>query len=351
MSHPYSDLPSRAFWRTAVAEADRDRFAGLYLPRFGIDPGTRVATAGSCFAQHIATYLRAAGCRVLNAEPAPRGMPPAIARRFQYGIYSARYGNIYTARQMRQLLEEVVSGTPDMHIWSLGDHFVDGLRPTVEPDGLLSRDEVTAHRRFHLHRLRGMLERTDVFVFTLGLTEAWADRETGRVFPTCPGVAGGTFDAEAHVFCNFTQSEVLADLHVVQDLLQQIRPGIEMLLTVSPVPLTATASDEHVLAATTYSKSVLRAAAGEFVAATDDTDYFPSYEIVTAPASGGPWFTQNMRQVSPEGVEKVMSIFLTAHGLIEAAPPSSGSSEPAATSEEEEDDAICDEVLLQAFAK
>ena len=45
-------------------------------------------------------------------------------------------------------------------------------------------------------------------------------------------------------------------------------PKLRILLTVSPVPLTATAGDDHVLLATTYSKSVLRAGRGPTLPAT-----------------------------------------------------------------------------------
>jgi len=116
MSHPYSDMPPRAFWRSAIAEADRDVLPDLYHPRIAIDQDTRVVTAGSCFAQHIGNYLTLAGCNVLDAEPAPRDMSDDIARHFGYGIYSARYGNVYTARQLRQLLEDVVADATSWHL-------------------------------------------------------------------------------------------------------------------------------------------------------------------------------------------------------------------------------------------
>jgi len=285
---------------------------------------------------------------VLDAEPAPRDMSDDIARHFGYGIYSARYGNVYTARQLRQLLEDVVAdATSSMDVWPLGEAFVDALRPTVEPHGLESVEEVLLHRRVHLAKIRQMLPKTDVFIFTLGLTESWQDIETGRIYPVCPGVAGGTFDAQKHQFHNFTHAEVLADLHAIHDLLRRFNSDMKLLLTVSPVPLTATATPDHVLPATTYSKAVLRAAAGEFTAQTEGTDYFPSFEIVTAPASGGPWFSADMRSVTTEGVEKVMSIFLAAQGLIEGVAPSKEASE----FDEGEDELVCDELLLQAFAK
>lgn len=351
MSHPYHDLPARAFWRSAVAEADRALFPGLYVPKVKVNHATRIATAGSCFAQHIGTYLRLAGCDVLDTEPAPKGMTEDTARTFGYGLYSARYGNIYTARQLRQLLEEVLAAKPETcEVWTKGARFVDALRPTIEPEGLGSSAEVRAHRAQHLARVAPMLLEADVFVFTLGLTECWADQATGRVYPVCPGVAGGDFDPARHEFVNFTHAEVLDDLETIMGLLRQFNPDMQLLLTLSPVPLTATAGPNHVLAATTYSKSVLRAAIGQFVAQTPGADYFPSYEIITAPASGGPWFESNMRAVRTEGVEKVMVIFFQAHGLLEEAV---GDAEAKATTvpDDLDDDLICEDLLLQAFAK
>lgn len=347
MSHPYADLPRRAFWRHGTARAVG---AELFEPNFPITRATRIATAGSCFAQHIARSLRGAGCKVLDAEPPPRGMGPDLAARHGYGLFSGRYGNIYTARQLRQLLTEIVSGAPEQRfVWRRGALFVDALRPTVEPEGLDSPDEVMLHRDYHLERTSQMLQQADLFIFTLGLTEAWRDRNTGRVFPVCPGVTAGRFDAAAHEFVTFSQAEVLEDLRAIRVLLQRFRPGMQMLLTVSPVPLTATAGGAHVLVASQAAKATLRSAAGEFAAGTAGVSYFPSYEIVTTPAFGGPHFEPDLRRVTQGGVDLVMQLFLDAHGLESAAPPESqpqGNTDP-----QEADDPVCDELLLEAFAK
>ena len=352
MPHPYKTLPARAFWRTAVAQADRDHFPGLYEPRFKITPDTAVATAGSCFAQHIGSYLKLAGCNVCDVEPAPRGMSQKTAQQFGYGVYSARYGNIYTAKQLRQLLEEVSDPAPaPCEVWQRDGTYLDALRPTIEPFGLTSPEEVRAHRAHHLARLVTLLSEVEVFVFTLGLTESWMDTQSGRVYPVCPGVAGGQFDPMRHEFRNFTCADIVEDLHAIQGLLRRYQPDIKLLLTVSPVPLTATASGEHVLSATSYSKAVLRAAAGQFVQETTETDYFPSLEIITAPASGGPWFEDDMRAVRTEGVEKVMLIFFQAHGILDAGDPDTDAAGPAVLDEVLDDDLICEDLLLQAFSK
>lgn len=360
MTHPYLTLPASAFWRTGVAGVDRHCFAGLYRPKAPLTRDTRVATAGSCFAQHIGAHLRLAGCTVLDAEPKPFAMPDAMAKSFGYGMYSARYGNIYTSRQLLDLLHEITSGTPDPRfVWQKQDRFFDALRPTVEPEGMDSAVEVIAMRRAHLRKSADLLRQTDLLIFTLGLTETWVDRATGRAFPVCPGVVAGTFDPQDHAWVNLTHAQVLADLVSCLTLLQAFNPAMHLLLTVSPVPLTATASGDHVLSATSWSKSTLRAAAGEFAASRPDVDYMPSYELITHPAAqplaGGSWFDPNLRSVSAAGVARVMQFFLSAHQLtdtpLEQRWPDAGPADVATSEPDDAEDAVnCDEVLLDAFA-
>ena len=107
---------------------------------------------------------------------------------------------------------------------------------------------------------------------------------------------------------------------------KKVNPEIKFLLTVSPVPLAATAEAEHVVTSSTYSKSVLRAVAGELCRQYDCVDYFPSYELVTSHLGKSAAYAADMREVLPEAVEEVMQCFFTAHGDAEA-PRSSASSE------------------------
>jgi hypothetical protein len=115
---------------------------------------------------------------------------------------------------------------------------------------------------------------------------------------------------------------------------------MRMIVTVSPVPLTATVAGAHVLVSNVYSKSVLRAVAGQLARDHDDIDYFPSFEIMTNPASRGVFFESNLRSVSAAGVETAMRMFFEAHGPVGAAAPTIAP----------DDDPRCEEALLEAFA-
>lgn len=58
---PYNNLGDRCFWRTAVAQNESSIFDKIWIPKFQITKNTKIATAGSCFAQHIGVWLHENG--------------------------------------------------------------------------------------------------------------------------------------------------------------------------------------------------------------------------------------------------------------------------------------------------
>lgn len=321
---PYDDLPARAFWRRAVAVPGLDGLSDLWTSRWDLPADARLATYGSCFAQHIGRALCARGMGWIDAEPAPPRTPAEVAAAFGYGIFSARTANIYTTAHLRLLLAMAAGDVPvdRPEIWEDGGQFRDSLRPAIEPGGFASRDEALASRASMIRAFRRSVEAADAFVFTLGLTEGWQNRITGQPYAICPGPLGGTFDPALHVFANARSTAIRADFEAATGLLRRLNPQVKLLLTVSPVPLTATASGDHVLVATTRSKATLRTVAAELAADDPGVDYFPSYEIITgAPARMG-FFAGNLRSVTAGGVETVMRHFFA--GLRLTAPARHG---------------------------
>jgi hypothetical protein len=316
MPSPYQNLPPERFWKSGVAETTPQTVSGLYRKKFEIVRADKVATAGSCFAQHIAGYLRTKDFCVMDLEPPPPFLPKDLRRQYGFDLYSARYGNIYTARQLLQLAREAFGGAADpAEIWMKDGRFYDALRPNIEPNGFCSLDEAIACREHHLEKVRQLFETLDVFVFTFGLTEAWVNRQTGRVYPTAPGTIAGDFDPQRFELHNFGFNEVHDDFVAFRELVLARNPGVRFLVTVSPVPLTATAVEEHVLVATTYSKSVLRAVAGALASEFPDVGYMPSYEVIATPWTKAAFYEPNLRSVVPEGVAAVMRIFFAEHGV------------------------------------
>lgn len=345
MSSPYEGLEPRAFWKTGVAERMPLEPGDIYRPRFRVNRQMKVMTAGSCFAQHVGRALRGAGLTVIDTEPLPDWVPDEVAQSYGYRLFSARYGNIYTARQFDQLLAEAHGEiAPALPIWDKGAAFVDSQRPGLEPEGLPSAEDVVAHREGHLAAVREAAKQADLLVFTLGLTETWEHCESGTVYPTAPGTIAGSFSPEVFRFRNFHVGEVVKDLGAVRRRLMALNPDVRMLLTVSPVPLTATASGQHVEVATAYSKATLRAAAGLMVEKFGNVDYMPSYEIITSQGARGAFYAPNLRSVTPRGVATAMEVFLSAHGLTAPRKGARTDGPPA-------DDPVCEEALLEAFAQ
>lgn len=324
----------------------------LYTKKWSIARRHKIATAGSCFAQHISRYMNRSGYEVLNVEPTPGGLPQELAQKYGYSMYSARYGNIYTLLQLLQLLREA-AGTIQIDdedlAWQRPDGaYIDAFRPAVEPDGLPTVAEVRKHREYHLSRVREMFQNMDIFVFTMGLTETWENAATSLVYPSVPGVFGGTFDPEVYKFRNIGFADNLRAFRQFHKELVEFRGKrpLRYLLTVSPVPLTATASGEHVLPATVYSKSVLRAVAGQLAQDHRYVDYFPSYEIITNQAARSVFYENNLRSVRNDGVETVMKVFFSQHPRLSALPAKAGKS-----AEKTEEDVQCEEAVLEAFGR
>jgi hypothetical protein len=309
--NPYHGLPDYQFWRRAVAGVAPAELDPVLHTRFRLGRNDRVATAGSCFAQHISNTLRNQGFQFLVTESAP-ALPEQEAARRQFGLFSARYGNLYTARQLLQLFERAHGMRQPLDTgWQRSDgRWVDPLRPQVEPDGYASAREVLEANELHLDAVRRMFSSLDVLVFTLGLTEAWRSKVDGTVYPLAPGVAAGRLDSTRHEFVNFSVDEVAEDLRSLVQHLRRLNAGARVILTVSPVPLIATFESRHVLVSNTESKAVLRVAAARLVAQLPAVDYFPSYEIVTGAASRMQYFADDLRSVTQGGVDHVMRLFL-----------------------------------------
>ncbi len=310
--HPYRDLPDYHFWKKAISERPPREVDPVISVPYRIQKMDRIVTAGSCFAQHVARYLRNAGLNFLVTETAHPITPPDLAEQYGYDLFSARYGNIYTARQLLQLFQRAYGQfTPTEDYWQEADgRYTDPFRPRIQEDRFQTLVEYRADRQHHFACVRRAFEELDIFVFTLGLTECWVAREDGAAYPICPGTGGGEFDPAKYEFVNFDVPAVTSDLEQFIALLHSVNPRARTILTVSPVPLVATAEHRHVLVATTYSKSVLRVAAETVAQNCSDVTYFPSYEIVTGSFSRGAYFAEDGRTILESGVAHVMQVFM-----------------------------------------
>ena len=355
MTNPYENLPTQAFWRPAVADINPLEISNLWRPKFPINKNHLIATAGSCFAQHISKALVERGYPWFDSEPAPPGLSPASKTAFNYGIFSFRTGNIYTPALLKQWLKWALLKEPmPDEIWIKDGRYYDPFRPAIEPNGFASESELKASRVDTLNAIATTFTRCKLFIFTLGLTEAWVNKHEGYVYPMCPGTVAGEFNEDKHSFINYNYQQTRIELRDSIELIKNANPGIRFLLTVSPVPLTATASDQHVLVATMYSKSTLRAVAGDIANARFDVDYFPSYEIITGLPYRSMFYEKNLRSVKSEGVAYVMNMFFSSLNDTTPVPSKNITQDSDADNQitpdgHSDNGVVCEEELLAAF--
>ena len=315
---PYDGLPANYYWKDAFRDPAVAQLDPQGSVKFQLTQASKIASAGSCFARRIAEDLRAFGFSYVVEEPGPSWLDEQTRTAYHYGLYSARYGDVLTALQFEQLLLRALGRfTPQEEYWTnRKGAFLDPFRPLIQPGGFASVDELVEDRRAHLEAVVRAVRESDVFIFTLGLTEAWVARRDGAVYPVAPGRGRGVFDPERVEFQNFTSAQTADAIERAFALLREINPNVRLILTVSPVPLAATYAGPHVLRATIYSKSALRAAAETASTAHDDIDYFASYEIATANGFRAPFFDETGRSVTEAGVATVMrSFFRNYFGL------------------------------------
>ncbi|AJE45938.1 GSCFA domain-containing protein [Celeribacter indicus] len=305
MGSPYDHLPSRAFWRSGVALQPPEAIEALFVPKFAVGPDTRIVTAGGGLSQHLHRALANRGWTVTEAEPAPEERRDAEARdrELSPACDDSADSLRHMLRRLREATGEIAPAGPVRHR--------DGRAgapqpPNRSPAGGDSPETMRPAQADHLAALRGALADADLFVLTLG-PAAMPEHGTAGDGPAAPAERAPTLP------------ELRADLAALRALLTTLRPGIRLLLMLSPVP-PAAAADMERLSAATHATSVLRAAAGEFAAAHEDVDYAPAFELLTGPAAGNRLYDPDLRRLTPAGISAATRMVLTAYETIGAGP-------------------------------
>lgn len=333
--HPYSNLPDTRFWSSGVTSPVNAHTRLTIEPLINsLSKGDKVSSGGSCFAQYIGKELTSRNYNYIRSQLSDDRVE-------SFGL-----GNIYTIAQMKQWLEYSLK-TRDWAEESLfrkDNQWYDYLLP--HRPAATRRNVLVKHRKAIRDEILAHLADTNVLIFTIGLTESWRN-SADDIYPTCPGTVIGNFDESKHFFHNCTYEDICSDLKTVENLLTEINPTIRVVYTVSPVPLTATASDDHVLMATTYSKSIIRAALGHHCKHSERASYFPSYELINHHTETDWRFSKNLRSVSELGVNYVMKHAFSNENATDNYTHKFDTS----YTHDDHQEAICEEELLDTYSK
>lgn len=268
--------------------------------RFRIPRTASVFTIGSCFARNIEAELEALGIDVptrrlgiLEGQTGGREganllnkfTPPAILQEVKWVRAVRADGGVVTEANTGLLFcRGAGGGIVDLHLHQ------------PQPASL----ERAFERRQQLYdgAARSLLS-CDFVVITLGYVEAWWDAESGLFVDGAPtGVEAS--ERDRFRFTRLGYDECFRQLAEAIALLDEEKPR-HFLVTVSPIPLQRTFGGDDVIVANMFSKSILRAVAGELCAGRKNVDYFPSFESAILTRGARVWHEDGLH-VTPEFV-------------------------------------------------
>lgn len=266
---------------------------------------TPIGSAGSCFALRIAHQLQAWGYNyVIEEDDLPADFPLENLTETSFRAAPARIGTLFNVPSMRQMVERAFGlWEPERVIIETNGRIIDPFRAVKS--NYVDYAGFELDYRTHSEALKRALLKCEVFVLTLGLTEAWQLAHSGSYTSLAPHQIDPALlrRKELTVEDNVTELERLFDIY------KSYRPNLKMIISVSPVPLNKTfSSGQHVVAANSLSKATLRVAADIFVRNhPGEAFYFPSYETVLS-GTLSPW-ENDKRHVSSDAVRRVMQLF------------------------------------------
>jgi len=118
----------------------------------------------------------------MQYETPPVELSTENAKKYNYGVFSARTANIYTTSLLKQWTEwSLGESKPPTEVWYKNGRYYDPFRPTIEPNGFATELEVHQSREITLEAFRKSIVESDLFVFTLGLTESWCHTDGSNV--------------------------------------------------------------------------------------------------------------------------------------------------------------------------
>ena len=303
--HEKGALPYQPNGRLAFQRLRQPLFVPVIRPTFTLRREDKLFAIGSCFARGIECALVEQEMAVLSKATEFDSFP-AINNEMKLG-FTNKYSTFSIYNELRWALDPAEE-FPRESLVDVGNGvFYD---PHTNPALQLAGFEETKHRREIIESVTRRVAQCRVVIVTLGLVEVWRDKIANVFINTAPIPAALRRHPDRYEFhiTNFTEN--FSNLEHIHTLLSRFgHPDVQVVVTVSPVPLEATFSSEDVVIANTYSKSILRAAAQEWAATHKNVHYFPSYEIVQNSDRKVTW-EGDLRHVKGEVVYHIMNLFL-----------------------------------------
>ncbi|MDX6556043.1 MAG: hypothetical protein QOD86_2238 [Miltoncostaeaceae bacterium] len=283
--------------------SDHELFEPLIRPGFAVDPDDRVFTIGSCFARNVEGALYLLGMDVVSRTDAFE--QHAMREGGEPRSFTNKYNTEAILNELRWALGDGGGFPPEAVVRMPDGTFQD---PHGGPDLEFTDEATTLERHRLLTELTRQIAGCRLVVITLGLNETFFDTATGLYTNVKPWAEPERFRFRVLPFEQVMRG--LEDIHRL--LTEHGHPDLQIVVTVSPVPMWATFTGQDVVVANTLTKSLLRTAAGTWTGRHANVHYFPGYEIVLNSARSVVW-ERDGRHVRPPFVRQIMDLFVRTH--------------------------------------
>ena len=256
-------------------------FRTEYIPSpspLRLTPRSPLLMLGSCFAGALAARLREA---MWDVEANPCGVlfnPASIAASVRGALSGA---------------------APDVHQrdarWLSWDFPGEFSRPTAEAAAVA----MTAARV----RLRDALMRCGAMVVTLGTAIVYELQADGRIVTNCHKAPASVFRRRM-----LGVGEIVAQWRDLLGELRALRPGLPVIITLSPVRHVREGFESNSL-----SKATLRVAMAELCVADPELHYFPAFEIFNDDLRDYRFCAPDMAHPTPEAETYIVGKFLDTY--------------------------------------
>jgi hypothetical protein len=238
----------------------------------------RIMVIGSCFSEHIGTWLQQEKFRCL-INP---------------------FGILYNPISIHDALERIMEGRPfTQDELEKGD---DGLWHSMMHHGSFSGadpDKVLVHINESLREAHDFLKQADWLFITLGTAVVYEDKKTRKVVGNCHHFPAKRFEKK---LLNPLEINVRLNSTLV-NLLSQFNPGLNMVYTVSPIRHPG--DGLHV---NQVSKGSLLAGMYDLESVSSEF-YFPAYEIMMDELRDYRFYADDMLHPSPAAIQYIQERF------------------------------------------
>ncbi|MCR6672057.1 GSCFA domain-containing protein [Devosia ginsengisoli] len=268
----------------------RDRqtiFRDVILP--GNMMSGKLFAIGSCFAENVVGVLKA---RNVDAR-------------------LTRAGLFYTPATIADYLETLARNSSTLAIFGSGSA---AYAPALESKREDNPETLQDWFAGQVQADRAWLAQVDNVAVTLGLNEqiVIVDNGTEHVCRQLPPLAVQRALGDQLELRVMTVSQIKDALARIAAAIRTVNPAVNILFTVSPVPLHATFQKRDIRVANARSKYALYAALQEFLDEQPGCYYFPSFEHAQTLQREPGFWEDDERHVSDSGVGKLME-FLAAY--------------------------------------